>query len=74
MSSYKQRKAQNLVRFTALASQFMVIAFLAIEILQMAFVNMYNSNLTLLILFSSFAHRCCSYFYCSVTSRVVQIK
>jgi len=55
MSSYKQRKAQNLVRFTALASQFMVIAFLAIEILQMAFVKMYNSSLTLLILFSSFA-------------------
>lgn len=54
MSSYKQRKAQNLVRFTALASQFMVIAFLAIEILQMAFVKMYNSSLTLLILFSSF--------------------
>lgn len=55
MSSYKQRKAQNLVRFTALASQFMVIAFIAIEILQMAFVKMYNSSLTLLILFSSFA-------------------
>lgn len=54
MSGYKQRKAKNLVRFTALASQFMVIAFLAIEILQMAFVKMYNSNLTLLILFSSF--------------------
>jgi hypothetical protein len=53
-SNYKQRKAQNLVRFTALASQFMVIAFLAIAILQMAFVNMYNSNLTLLILFTSF--------------------
>jgi len=54
MSSYKQRKARNLVRFTALASQFMVIAVLAVEILQMAFVKMYNSNLTLLILFSSF--------------------
>jgi hypothetical protein len=54
MSSYKQRKAQKLVRFTALASQFMVIAVLAVEILQMAFVKMYNSNLTLLILFSSF--------------------
>jgi hypothetical protein len=54
MSSFKQRKVRNLVRFTALASQFMVIAFLAIEILQMAFVKMYNSNLTLLILFSSF--------------------
>jgi hypothetical protein len=53
-SSYKQRKAQNLVRFTALASQFMVIAFLAVEIVQMVFVKMYNSNLTLLILFSSF--------------------
>ena len=34
MSSYKQRKAHNLVRFTALASQFMVIAFLAVEIVQ----------------------------------------
>ena len=55
MSSYKQRKAQNLVRFTALASQFMVIAFLAVEIVQMAFVKMYNSSLTLLIIFSSFA-------------------
>ena len=54
MSSYKQRKSQNLVRFTALASQFMVIAFLAVEIVQMAFVKMYNSSLTLLILFSSF--------------------
>ena len=54
MSSYKQRKVQNLVRFTALASQFMVIAFLAVEIVQMVFVKMYNSNLTLLILFSSF--------------------
>jgi len=54
MSSYKQRKAQKLVRFTSLASQFMVIAFLAVEIVQMAFVKMYNSNLTLLILFSSF--------------------
>lgn len=54
MSSYKQTKAQNLVRFTALASQFMVIAFLAVEIVQMVFVKMYNSNLTLLILFSSF--------------------
>jgi hypothetical protein len=54
MSSYKQRKAQNLVRFTALASQFMVIAFLALEIVQMVFVKMYNSNLTLLILFTSF--------------------
>ena len=54
MSSYKRKKAQNLVRFTALASQFMVIAFLAVEILQMVFVKMYNSNLTLLILFTSF--------------------
>ena len=54
MSSYKQRKAQNLVRFTALASQFLVIVVIAVEILQMAFVKMYNSNLTLLILFSSF--------------------
>jgi len=54
MSSYKQRKAQKLVRFTSLASQFVVIAFLAVEIVQMAFVKMYNSNLTLLILFSSF--------------------
>ena len=53
-SNYKQKKAQNLVRFTAIASQFMVIAFLAVEIFQMAFVNMYNSNLTLLILFTSF--------------------
>ena len=52
--NYKQRKAQNLVRFTALVSQFMVITFLAVEIVQMAFVNMYNSNLTLLILFTSF--------------------
>ncbi len=54
MSSFKQRNVRNLVRFTALASQFMVIALLAIEILQMAFVKMYNSNLTLLIIFSSF--------------------
>ena len=54
MSSYKRKKAQNLMRFTALASQFMVIAFLAVEILQMVFVKMYNSNLTLLILFTSF--------------------
>lgn len=54
MSSYKQRKVRTLVRFTALASQFMVIAVLTVEILQMAFVKMYNSNLTLLILFSSF--------------------
>jgi hypothetical protein len=54
MSSYKRKKAQNLVRFTALASQFMVIAFLAVEIVQMVFVKMYNSNLTLLILFTSF--------------------
>ncbi len=53
-SNYKQRRAQNLVRFTAIASQFMVIAFLAVEIFQMVFVNMYNSNLTLLILFTSF--------------------
>jgi hypothetical protein len=53
-SNYKQRKAQNLVRFTVLVSQFMVIAFLAVEIVQMAFVDMYNSNLTLLILFTSF--------------------
>ena len=54
ISSYKQRKERNLVRFTAIASQLMVIAVLAVEILQMAFVKMYNSNLTLLILFSSF--------------------
>jgi hypothetical protein len=53
-SNYKRKKAQNLVRFTALASQFMVIAFLAVEIVQMVFVKMYNSNLTLLILFTSF--------------------
>jgi len=53
-SNYKQRKALNLMRFTALASQFTVIAFLAVELAQMAFVNMYNSNLTLLILFTSF--------------------
>jgi hypothetical protein len=53
-SNYKRKKAHNLVRFTALASQSMVIAFLAVEIVQMAFVKMYNSNLTLLILFSSF--------------------
>jgi hypothetical protein len=53
-SNYKRKKAQNLVRFTALASQFMVIAFLALEIVQMVFVKMYNSNLTLLILFTSF--------------------
>ena len=54
MSSYKRKKAQNLVRFTALASQFMVIAFLVVEIVQMVFVKMYNSSLTLLILFTSF--------------------
>jgi hypothetical protein len=54
ISSYKQRKERNLVRFTAIASQLMVIAVLAVEILQMAFVKMYNSNLSLLILFSSF--------------------
>jgi hypothetical protein len=54
ISSYKQRKERNLVRFTALAIQLMVITVLAVEILQMAFVKMYNSNLTLLILFSSF--------------------
>lgn len=54
MSSFKQRMARILVRFTALASQFMVITFLAVEIVQMVFVKMYNSNLTLLILFSSF--------------------
>ncbi len=53
-SNYKQRKAQNLVRFTAIASQIIVIAFLAAEIVQMAFLNVYNSNLTLLILFTSF--------------------
>lgn len=53
-SNYKQRKAQNLVRFTAIASQLIVIAFLAVEIVQMAFLNVYNSNLTLLILFTSF--------------------
>jgi hypothetical protein len=33
MSSYKQGKARNLVRLTALASQFMVIAVLSVEIL-----------------------------------------
>ena len=54
MSNYKQRKARNFVRFIALASQFMVIAFLVVEITQMIFVNMYNSNLTLLILYTSF--------------------
>ena len=54
-SIYKQRKAQNLLRFTALVCQFMVLAFLAVEIVQMGFVNMYNSNLTLLILFTSYA-------------------
>ena len=53
-SNYKQRKAQNLVRFTAIASQLVVIAFLAVEIVEMAFLNVYNSNLTLLILFTSF--------------------
>ena len=53
-SNFKQRKAQNLVRFTAIASQLIVITFLAVEIVQMAFVNVYNSNLTLLILFTSF--------------------
>jgi hypothetical protein len=53
-SNYKRKKAQNLVRFTALASQFMVIAFLAVEIVQMSSVKMYYSSLTLLILFSSF--------------------
>jgi hypothetical protein len=53
-SNYKQRKAQNLVRFTAIASQLVVIAFLAAEIVQMALLNVYNSNLTLLILFTSF--------------------
>ena len=52
-SNYKS-KTQNLVRFTAIASQFIVIALLAVEIFQMAFVNVYNSNLTLLILFTSF--------------------
>ena len=54
-SNYKKRKAQNLVRFTGMASQFMVIILLAVEIAQMAFLNMYNSNLTLLIVFTSFA-------------------
>jgi hypothetical protein len=53
-SNYKQRKAQNLVRFIAIVSQFLVIAFLAVEIFQMAFLNMYNSHLTLMILFTSF--------------------
>jgi hypothetical protein len=53
-SIYKQRKAQNLVRFTAIASQLIVVTLLAVEVVQMAFVNMYNSNLTLLILFTSF--------------------
>ena len=52
--NYKQRKAKNLVRVAAVTSQFVVMAFLAVEIVQMGFVNMYNSNLTLLILFSSF--------------------
>lgn len=53
-SNYKQRKAQNLVRLTAIASQLIVIVFLAVEIFQMASINMYDSNLTLLILFTSF--------------------
>ena len=53
-STYKQRKAQNFVRFAALASQLTVITFLAVEIVQMAFVNVYNSTLTLLIVFTSF--------------------
>ena len=53
-SNYKQRKAQNLMRFAGIASQLIVIAFLVVEIFQMAFVNVYNSNLTLLILFTSF--------------------
>ena len=53
-SNYKQKKAQNLVRYTAIASQLIVIAFLAAEIVQMAFLNVYNSNLTLLILFTSY--------------------
>jgi hypothetical protein len=53
-SNYKHRKAQNLVRFAGIASQLIVIAFLVVEIFQMAFVNVYNSNLTLLILFTSF--------------------
>ena len=35
--AYKQRKAKNLVRFTAISSQFMVIAFLVVEIIQMDF-------------------------------------
>jgi len=54
-SNYKQKKTQNLMRFTALACQCMVVAILAAEIVQMGFVSMYNSNLTLMILFTSFA-------------------
>jgi hypothetical protein len=54
MSGYKQKKTQNFVRINALGSQIMVIAFLVVEITQMISVNMYNSNLTLLILDTSF--------------------
>jgi hypothetical protein len=54
-SNYKQKKTQNLMRFTAMACQCIVIAILAAEIVQMGFVSMYNSNLTLMILFTSFA-------------------
>jgi hypothetical protein len=43
------------MRFTAMACQCIVIAILAAEIVQMGFVSMYNSNLTLMILFTSFA-------------------
>jgi hypothetical protein len=53
-SNYRQRKGQNIVRFIALASQFMAFAILAVEIVQMAFANVYYSDLTLLILFTSF--------------------
>ena len=54
-SNYKQKKTHNLMRFTAMACQCIVIAILAAEIVQMGFVSMYNSNLTLMILFTSFA-------------------
>ena len=54
-SNYKQKKTHNLMRFTAMACQCIVITILAAEIVQMGFVSMYNSNLTLMILFTSFA-------------------
>ena len=53
-SNQTQLKHKNLVQYIALASQFLVISFLAVEIFQMGFLNMYNSNLTLLALFASF--------------------